>query len=237
MVFTNTIWWLWKWRNSRCFGRVADIPVDQMGFIMSRVGLIRHAFDREELEEGRSKRRRVEIFVRWLHPDDGWVRLNTDGAAKGNPGAAGAGGIIRGHSGELFEMFAANCGYCSSTRAELLAVVRGLVVAWNGGHRRIQLTVDSEVVVRALVDEVSPTSPFYHIIKKCKELVSRAEWRVSIQHCYREANRAADWLANYGVGLSPKMVLLEAAPAGLRAVLLEDLSGVALARMVPAVAA
>lgn len=58
--------------------------------------------------------------------------MNTDGAAKGNPGEAGAGGIIRGPRGELFEMFAANCGVYSSTKAELLAVMRGLATAWNG---------------------------------------------------------------------------------------------------------
>lgn len=181
--------------------------------------------------------RREEVFVRWMYPREGWVRLNTDGASKGNPGEAGAGGIIRGYRGEMFEMFAANCGICSSTKAEFLAVLRGLTLAWNGGHKRVQLTVDSETVAKALVGDIAATSPYFHIITHCKSQIAKSEWEVTIHHCYREANRAADWLANYGVGLVPKMVILEAAPAGLRDVLLEDLSGVALARMVPAVAA
>lgn len=58
-----------------------------------------------------------------------------------------------------------------------------------------------------------------------------------VQHCYREANRAADWLANYGVGLVPKLVLMEAALVVLRAVLLEDLSEVGFLRRVPTIVA
>ncbi|OMO51318.1 hypothetical protein COLO4_37729 [Corchorus olitorius] len=31
------------------------------------------------------------LHIKWVSPDDGVVKLNTDGAAKGNPGVAGAG--------------------------------------------------------------------------------------------------------------------------------------------------
>lgn len=57
--------------------------------------------------------------MKWDHPREGWVRLNTDGASKGKPRVARPGGIIRGRRGELFEMFAGRCGDCSSTKAEL----------------------------------------------------------------------------------------------------------------------
>lgn len=46
IVFATTIWWLWKWRNSRCFERSADIPLDQLGFILAKVGLIKKAMQR-----------------------------------------------------------------------------------------------------------------------------------------------------------------------------------------------
>ena len=42
--------------------------------------------------------------VRWERPLEGWCKLNTDGAASGNPGLAGCGGIVRDeHSGCLSE--------------------------------------------------------------------------------------------------------------------------------------
>lgn len=60
------------------------------------------------------------------------MTLNIDGAAKGNPGEAGAGGLIRGHRGEVHKVFALNCGICTSTKAELMAVLKGLLVTWEG---------------------------------------------------------------------------------------------------------
>lgn len=57
------------------------------------------------------------------------MKLNTDGASKGNLGKAGCGGLIRGHRGELFEVFSTTYGSCSSTKAELLGVLHVLVLA------------------------------------------------------------------------------------------------------------
>lgn len=204
---------------------------------MARVGLIRQAMEQQENVSGMSRKKRRTIYVRWMCPMEGWLRLNMDGASKGNPGAAGAGGIIRGHRGELFEMYAVNCGICSCTKEKLLAVLRGLAIAWNAGHIRVQLTVDSEVVAHTLIERANTSSPYYYIVNKCQEMISKPDWEIKIYHCYREANRAADWLANYGVGLARKMVLLQAASVGLHAILLEDLCGMTLARRVPAVAA
>lgn len=155
------------------------------------------------------------------------MRLNTDGAAKGNPGQAGVGGTIRGHRGKLHEMFAVKCGVCSCMKAELLGVMHGLLIAWNGGHRRVILTVDSVVVVRLLEGKTPSSSPYIHIVRKCQALINRNEWEVVVRHCYREANRATDWLANYGVALDRKILIMEAVPKDLHTVLLEDLSGVA----------
>ena len=233
VIFAVTAWWLWRWRNERCFNSEPKIPLDQCAFISARVGEIVKAMSSDLMEVVDHKRKRVERYVRWPYPREGWVRLNTDGAAKGNPGIAGAGGLIRGHRGELFEMFASNCGVCSCTKAELLAVLRGLAIAWNGGHRRVQLTVDSEVVVRLLLEAFPANSPYIHIIRKCKALICRPEWKVTVSHCYREANRAADWLANFGVSLDQRLLVLEAVPGDLQTVLLEDLRGLAHARMVP----
>lgn len=237
MVFATTLWWLWKWRSMRVFDRVVEIPVDQLGFIMARVEMNRQAWQREEKVEGRGNKPCREVYVRWEYPREGWVKLNTDGASKGNPGMAGAGGIIRGARGEVIGMYAANCGATTCTRAEFLAVLRGLALTWNKGCRKVVLEVDSMVVVRELLGDLRPSSPLYHIVRRCKGLIFDQEWEVVVKHCYREANRAADWLANYGVGLNPKLVIMEAAPMGLRDVLLEDLSGVALLRKVPTVAA
>ena len=114
-----------------------------------------------------------------------------------------------------------------------MAVLRGLMVAWEGGHRKVHVELDSEVVVRMLVEDPPASSPFIQLIRKCHALIKRDLWEVKITHCYREANKAADWLANHGVLINQSVVLLEAVPKDLHAVLLEDLSGVSWRRMVP----
>ena len=232
-LFPIACWWLWKWRNERAFKPSPSIPVDQRSFILARVKQVALAMTPSNIQN-HSSARRVETLVSWRHPAVGWVKLNTDGAAKGNPGAAGGGGLIRGHRGELFEVFTINCGSCTCTRAELLAVLRGLVVAWEGDHRKVHVELDSEVVVRMLVEDPPASSPFIQIIRKCHAFIKRDGWEVKITHCYREANRAADWLANYGVLNHQSVALLEAVPKDLHAVLLEDLGGVSWPRMVPA---
>ena len=232
-MFSVTCWWLWKWRNDRSFQTTPRIPVDQISFLFARVRQIDLAMKRHAESHNIQRPGRCERYIRWYHLGVGWVKLNTDGASKGNPGPAGAGGLIRGHRGELFEVFAMNCGSCSCTRAELLAVLRGLMVAWGGGHRKVQVEVDSEVVVRLLEGDPPSSSPYIHLIRKCMALISRSDWEVKIMHCFREANRAADLLANFGVTLQEKFVLLEAVPKDLHAVLLEDLGGVSRPRWIP----
>ncbi|XP_056697578.1 uncharacterized protein [Spinacia oleracea] len=237
IVFANSLWWLWRWRNNKCFYPNPDIPMDQITFIMGQVGNITQAMRKVDLMMGKRKRQREEIYVRWIAPREGWVKLNTDGASKGNPGRAGCGGVIRGNGGEIFDVYASNCGTCSSTKAELLGVVRGLAIAWNAGFKKVVLSVDSEVVVKLLMETNIPNSSSFHLINRCKSMIKRHGWEVRVGHCYREANRAADWLANYGVNMEQRILLFEAIPGDLRTILLEDLRGMTIARRVPAPAA
>lgn len=113
----------------RCFNNNLDIPIDQYSFIMANAGLVNQAMKKDELMLDKRKKDRVQMFVRWNTPRVGWVKLNTNVVAKGNPGNVGCGGLIRGHRGEIYDVFAANYGVCSCTKAELLGVLRGLVVA------------------------------------------------------------------------------------------------------------
>lgn len=76
------------------------------------------------------------------------MKLNTDGAAKGNPGIAGVGGLIRGHRGEVHEAFAFNYGKRTCTSAKLMSVLKGLMVAWDCTQRNVEVSLDSKVFVR-----------------------------------------------------------------------------------------
>ncbi|KAL6579795.1 hypothetical protein OROMI_007819 [Orobanche minor] len=72
-------------------------------------------------------------MVRWLKPPIGWMKLNTDGAARGNPGLAAAGGIVRDPSGKPFLCFWEFIGFQSNTIAELHGIWRGLQLCFEKG--------------------------------------------------------------------------------------------------------
>lgn len=62
-------------------------------------------------------------LVRWEAPPEGWVTLNTDGAAKGNLGPAEAGGVLRDEKGGWRGGFSENLGRCLAVKAEIRAVL------------------------------------------------------------------------------------------------------------------
>jgi hypothetical protein len=50
----------------------------------------------------------VEKQICWTAPLGGWFKLNTDGASRGNPGSASAGGVLRNSMGDWCGGFAVN---------------------------------------------------------------------------------------------------------------------------------
>ncbi|XP_019459896.1 PREDICTED: uncharacterized protein LOC109359653 [Lupinus angustifolius] len=67
--------------------------------------------------------------VRWLLPNPGWVKINTDGAAHGSPGHAGGGGIFRDCHGEMLGCFAIYMNIQDSLYAELFAAILAISMA------------------------------------------------------------------------------------------------------------
>ncbi|KAL8138325.1 hypothetical protein V2J09_004326 [Rumex salicifolius] len=73
----------------------------------------------------------------------GWLKLNTNGASRGNSGLAGAGRAIR----QMVVAFAANIGSCTAPKAELWGIVFCFDIAWCTGHRKMLVEVDSWLVL------------------------------------------------------------------------------------------
>ena len=57
--------------------------------------------------------------MRWLNPPSNWFKLNSDGSARGNPGLAGGGGLIRNEEGEWVKRYARANGITTSVATEL----------------------------------------------------------------------------------------------------------------------
>ena len=64
--------------------------------------------------------------VIWQRPPHGFCKLNFDGAAKGNPGPVGAGGVLRDENGSIIHILSKNLGETTNNYAEFTALEQGL---------------------------------------------------------------------------------------------------------------
>uniref|UniRef100_A0A803LJ19 RNase H type-1 domain-containing protein n=1 Tax=Chenopodium quinoa TaxID=63459 RepID=A0A803LJ19_CHEQI len=93
---------------------------------------------------------RRETLIRWLSPLCDWIALNIDDAAKGSPGAARGGGVLRDCYGNFIKAFSANFGVCSAYRAELLALEIGLHMVATKGISKLVVQMDNKACIEAL---------------------------------------------------------------------------------------
>lgn len=115
--------------------------------------------------------------------------------------------------------------------AELWGVYYGLYIAWERGVPRLEVEVDSEIVVSFLKTGICDTHPLSFLVRLCHGFLSK-DWIVRIVHVYREANRLADGLANHAFTLPLGFHSFESVPESVRVILLEDREGAAYPRNV-----
>jgi len=126
------------------------------------------------------------------------IVIYTDGASKGNPGPAGAGGVILTPSGETIEEFREYLGRTTNNVAEYEAVRIGLVRALALGARRVTVRLDSELVSNQLsgIYKVKDTKLIKRYLE-VEQLLARLD-SVRFETIPREKNARADKLAQTG---------------------------------------
>ena len=127
-------------------------------------------------------------------PDDLWI-LNTDGAARGNPGPAGAGAVLRNAAGEIVAEIGKPLGVATNNEAEYMGLIVGLEAALEKNCQHIKIRLDSELVVRQIKGEYRVKN------ERLKPLYDRAMGLLhqfsgyDIFHVRRAENAEADALA------------------------------------------
>ncbi|CAL1384470.1 unnamed protein product [Linum trigynum] len=134
-------------------------------------------------------------LISWIPPDEGWIQLQTDGSVVTSTGKAAAGGLFRNNLGQCKGAFVCNLGSCSITAAELKGALEGLKIAWQRGYRRIQLNLDSLTALEIIKQRQNDNHRHGSLAKQFSYLLN-LDWEVTVSHVYREANCAADFLAN-----------------------------------------
>lgn len=121
---------------------------------------------------------------------------------------------------------------CSLLSAELWGLVRGLRIAQDLQLKHLIIEMDSLVVVNMIRSRRTHCIPLQPLLDEALAMMDSMEWKCEVTHIYREANCAADALANLGHGQGFDLATFDAVPGSVRLVLEDDFRGVCLPRLV-----
>jgi ribonuclease HI len=129
--------------------------------------------------------------------DTGLLTIHTDGASRGNPGAAAFAYIIA-QDGQATIEEAGCLGEMTNNQAEYTALVRALEHALQlGREHRLLIHSDSELMVKQMNGEYRvKNEELRSIYEQARSLVRRFTARVTFRHVRRGLNIRADQLCN-----------------------------------------
>ena len=125
--------------------------------------------------------------------------IHTDGAARGNPGPAGAGAILRDHEGRVVAEIAEPLGRATNNVAEWTAVRLALEEACRLGATHVDLRMDSELVARQITGIYRVKHPDLKPIHSSVMALLSGLHGYTVGHVPRELNRDADRLSNVAI--------------------------------------
>jgi ribonuclease HI len=127
--------------------------------------------------------------------------LYADGGARGNPGPAGAGAVVKDETGARVVEVSEFLGHATNNVAEYTAVLRALegLAALLGDaarHAEVDVRLDSMLVVKQMTGEWKLKNAGLKPLNARVAELAQSFGKVSFAHVYREDNKEADALAN-----------------------------------------
>ena len=141
-----------------------------------------------------------ERFKSLLEPHDGppahYLVAHSDGGARGNPGPAGYGVVIKDESGKKVATLSEYLGRQTNNFAEYQGLIASREYALEHGPKALKVISDSELLVRQIKGIYKVKNPtLQDLHARAKQLIGQLDW-FSIGHALREHNQEADRLAN-----------------------------------------
>lgn len=158
----------------------------------------------------------------WRKPELGCLKLNTDGYI--DKDGSGFGGLFRNYKGDPICAYASKASHDDIFMVELWAIWRGLVLALSLRIDKIWIESDSLSVVNT-INRKQPHGPkpsdcLNHIWKMLEKID-----RYQVTHTWREANRAADYVAKMNSTGTDVVISPSDFPDALRKIIEDDAQG------------
>ncbi len=125
--------------------------------------------------------------------------INTDGGARGNPGPAGLGVVIKNAQGLIIAEFKEYLGDATNNFAEYQALIKALEEAHRIGATHLQINMDSELIVRQMQGKYKIKEPALKELAAQVFALQNKFKNITFTHIPREKNKEADALVNEAI--------------------------------------
>jgi ribonuclease HI len=125
-----------------------------------------------------------------------WINAHCDGGARGNPGPAGYGAVIKDDGGHVLAELSEFLGFKTNNFAEYSGLLGCLQWALENGHRQLRVVSDSELMVKQIQGKYKVNSPDLRPLwEEARRRIAKLDG-FQISHALRHKNKDADRLAN-----------------------------------------
>lgn len=125
--------------------------------------------------------------------------INTDGGARGNPGPAGIGVVIRDDAGLIVFQHGGYIGEATNNVAEYKALIKALETSRDLGATDLLIRMDSELIVRQMQGKYKIKEPTLQGLAAEVFKLLNSFQNFSFIHIPREQNKDADRLVNEAI--------------------------------------
>ena len=132
-------------------------------------------------------------------PDSRLITANIDGGARGNPGPAGYGVMIRDANGAVLDELHGGLGVATNNVAEYNGLLAALRWAKEHGHTEVHIKADSLLLVEQMRGNYKVKNAGLQPLHAKARLLAYEIGRVTFEHVRRELNKDADRLSNLGM--------------------------------------
>ncbi|HET6983618.1 MAG TPA: ribonuclease HI family protein [Myxococcaceae bacterium] len=127
------------------------------------------------------------------------LRVTSDGAARGNPGLAGAGAVLYDEQGQVLERLGKFLGRQTNNVAEYQGLLLGLRRAQELGAEELEVVADSELMIRQLSGAYQVRAPALRELHSEALSLLKAFRKVKLVHVPRAQNADADEMSNRAI--------------------------------------
>jgi ribonuclease HI len=127
------------------------------------------------------------------------LRVASDGAARGNPGPAGAGAVLFDPEGHVLERLGRSLGRQTNNVAEYMALLLGVRRAAELGAEELEVVADSELMIRQLSGRYQVRSPALRRLHEEAMALLKGFRKVKLVHVPRSQNAEADEMSNRAI--------------------------------------